>query len=100
MYLREVVQHACLKANLCPDLIVGMGNSKYNSITTLGSRNMSMITCSTFLCCLPCFYNMTCIFLIYGQLDICGQVETFAQFGVVFLLFALGLEFSSAKVHY
>jgi len=26
------------------------------------------------------------------------QVETFAQFGVVFLLFALGLEFSLAKV--
>ncbi|XP_074562627.1 K(+) efflux antiporter 5-like isoform X1 [Curcuma longa] len=26
------------------------------------------------------------------------QVETFAQFGVVFLLFALGLEFSSAKL--
>jgi monovalent cation:H+ antiporter-2, CPA2 family len=26
------------------------------------------------------------------------QVETFAQFGVVFLLFALGLEFSLTKV--
>jgi len=28
------------------------------------------------------------------------QVETVAQFGVVFLLFALGLEFSLAKVCY
>jgi Kef-type K+ transport system membrane component KefB len=26
------------------------------------------------------------------------QVETVAQFGVIFLLFALGLEFSTAKV--
>ncbi|KAJ0591467.1 putative cation/H+ exchanger, sodium/solute symporter superfamily [Helianthus annuus] len=26
------------------------------------------------------------------------QVETFAQFGVIFLLFALGLEFSAAKL--
>jgi Kef-type K+ transport system membrane component KefB len=26
------------------------------------------------------------------------QVETVAQFGVIFLLFALGLEFSAAKV--
>jgi len=28
------------------------------------------------------------------------QVETVAQFGVIFLLFALGLEFSTAKVFY
>lgn len=27
-----------------------------------------------------------------------AQVETVAQFGVIFLLFALGLEFSAAKV--
>lgn len=30
----------------------------------------------------------------------CLQVETVAQFGVVFLLFALGLEFSMTKVRY
>lgn len=28
----------------------------------------------------------------------CMQVETVAQFGVIFLLFALGLEFSATKV--
>lgn len=30
--------------------------------------------------------------------DVIIQVETVAQFGVIFLLFALGLEFSTAKV--
>lgn len=29
---------------------------------------------------------------------LCVQVETVAQFGVIFLLFALGLEFSTTKV--
>lgn len=31
-------------------------------------------------------------------INTCTQVETVAQFGVIFLLFALGLEFSAAKV--
>lgn len=37
-------------------------------------------------------------FLIYWHVYL--QVETVAQFGVIFLLFALGLEFSTAKVLY
>lgn len=31
-------------------------------------------------------------------INTCTQVETVAQFGVIFLLFALGLEFSATKV--
>lgn len=35
----------------------------------------------------------------YLHLNLFMQVETVAQFGVIFLLFALGLEFSTTKVY-
>lgn len=37
---------------------------------------------------------------VYVAFGASVQVETVAQFGVIFLLFALGLEFSSAKVSF
>lgn len=40
----------------------------------------------------------TCIFHALNDFCFSFQVETVAQFGVIFLLFALGLEFSTAKV--
>lgn len=47
------------------------------------------------------FSSILSVFLNLCFLNSCGtilQVETVAQFGVIFLLFALGLEFSTAKV--
>lgn len=47
------------------------------------------------------FFKLHDHFALMGNFDIIFmQVETVAQFGVIFLLFALGLEFSSAKVPY
>lgn len=40
------------------------------------------------------------IMVVPCSLLLSSQVETVAQFGVVFLLFALGLEFSLTKVNY
>lgn len=70
---------------------------------------MAYINC---VCCLTVMYpvvlmvlllcsSILSVFLNLCFLNSCGtilQVETVAQFGVIFLLFALGLEFSTAKV--
>ena len=53
-------------------------------------RNYCFFSCLTVQCGTSNF-NVHAIVLFL-------QVETVAQFGVIFLLFALGLEFSAAKV--
>lgn len=52
---------------------------------------MVLLLCSSIL---SVFLNL-CFLISFGTIL---QVETVAQFGVIFLLFALGLEFSTAKV--
>lgn len=47
-----------------------------------------------------CLFAVIIIPITSSFLFLSSQVETFAQFGVVFLLFALGLEFSLTKVNH
>ena len=60
------------------------------------SNNFSSLFLKKFVYSNKSFPLLTELYCLISSL--CIQVETDAQFGVVFLLFALGLEFSLTKV--